>query len=314
MRIAIFGTGGVGGYFGGRLAQAGHDVTFLARGAHLRAIRDAGLRVTSTLGDFTVQPAQATDDPAEVGEVELVLVAVKAWQVADAAAAMRPMVGAETVVLPLQNGVEAPAQLAGVLGAGPVLGGLCRILSYVEGPGHIHHAGIEPYIALGEMDGARSERMARLVALLQAAEGIQAEAPADIRSALWAKFLLICPWSGVGAVTRAPIGVTRSLPGTRALLEGAMAEVAAVARGHGIALPEGIIARTLAFLDGLPEGGTASMQRDIAEGRPSELEAQNGAVVRLGAEVGVPTPVNSFLYHALLPQELQARGALPFAG
>src|SRR5215475_10846300 len=159
MRIAIFGTGGVGGYFGGRLAQAGEDVTFIARGEHLRAIRDKGLRVDSLNGDFVINPAKAEDDISRVGPVELVIVGVKAWQVPDAARAMKPMLGSQTTVLPLQNGVDAAEQLAAELGAGNVVGGLCKIVSFVVGPGHIRHAGFTPLVVIGELDNRRSNRI-----------------------------------------------------------------------------------------------------------------------------------------------------------
>jgi 2-dehydropantoate 2-reductase len=312
MRIAVFGTGAVGGYFGGRLAQAGEDVVFIARGEQLRALRDRGLRVDSIKGDFTLRPVQATDDPAEVGVVDAVLLGVKAWQVTEAAHACRPLVGPETFVLPLQNGVEAPSQLAAVLGAEHVLGGLCRIISFVEEPGHVRHAGWEPYVALGELDNRTSERTGRLRAAFARA-GVAAEIPPDIQVAMWEKFLFIASFSGVGAVTRAPAGVLRSLPETRRMLEQAMREILAVARAREIALPEEAIQQTMALVDRLPPEGTASMQRDIMAGRPSELEAQNGAVVRLGQEVRVATPLHAFIYHSLIPLELRARGRSQFA-
>lgn len=311
MRIAVFGAGGVGGYFGGRLAQAGEEVVFIARGAHLEAMRANGLRVDSLQGDFTVHPVHATDAPAEVGKADVVLVAVKAWQVPEAAAAIQPMLGKATFVVPLQNGVEAPEQLAAVLGKECVLGGLCHIVSYIAGPGHIRHAGIEPHIAFGELQGRKSERAEALKATFNRA-GVWAEVPDDIQAAMWEKFLFIAAISGVGAVTRAPAGVMRRLPETRGFLESAMKETAIVGRGHDVNLPEDVVEETLAFIDNLPEGATASMQRDIIEGRPSELHSQNGAVVRLGAEVGVPTPTHAYLYHALLPQELRARGEVDF--
>jgi len=308
MRIAIFGAGGVGGYFGGRLAQSGQEVIFIARGEHLRAMQQYGLRVDSILGDFHIHEVQATDDPATVGEVDVVLVATKTWQVPEAAQAMRPMVGARTLVVPLQNGVEAPAQLARVLGPEPVVGGMCRIMSFIAGPGHIKHTGVQPYLAFGELDNRRSPRCERLLEVMNAAEGFQAEIPSDIHVTMWAKFLFIASFSGVGAVTRAPAGVFRSLPETRRMLVRAMEEIVAVAQARGIALEEKHLQAALDFTDSVPESATASMQRDILAGRPSELEAQNGAVVRLGREVGVPTPVHEFLYAALLPQEMAARG------
>lgn len=313
MRIAVFGTGAVGGYFGGRLAQAGEEVIFITRGEHLQALRSHGLRVDSVKGDFVVQPAQATDDPAQVGVVDVVLVGVKAWQVPEAAQAMRPLVGPDTCVVPLQNGVEAPVQLAGELGTQHVLGGLCKIISFIAGPGYIRHAGIEPYVAFGELDNRPSQRAGRLRQAFARAVGVTVEIPPDIQGAMWEKFLFIASFGGVGAVSRAPAGILRSVPETRQLLEQAMHEIFAVARARKIALPEDIVGQTMAVVDGLPPEGTASMQRDIMEGRPSELASQNGAVMRLGQEVEVATPMHSFIYHSLLPLELRARGQIQFS-
>lgn len=307
MRIAVFGVGGAGGYFGGRLAQAGEDVVFIARGEHLQALRTQGLRVDSVKGNFVLQSVQATDDPAEVGVVDAVLLGVKAWQVSEAAQAMHPMVGAETFVVPLQNGVEAPAQLAAVLGAQHVLGGLAGIISFKVGPGHIHHAGAEPYVTFGELDNRASERAERLRLAFDRA-GVAGKISSDIQAAIWDKFLFVVSWGGMGAVTRAPVGVLRSVPELRQMLEQGMHEIFAVAQAHNIALPEDTIRKTIAFVDNLPPSGTTSLQRDIVEGRPSELASWNGAVVRLGQEVGVATPLHGFIYHSLLPLELQAQG------
>lgn len=311
MRIAVFGAGGVGGYFGGRLAQAGEEVTFIARGEHLRAIQTKGLKVDSIKGDFVVSPARATDDPGQVGIVDVVLVTVKAWQVPEAAQAMRPMIGPDTFVVPLENGVEAPEQLAAVLGAEHVLGGLCQISAMIVAPGHIRHVGIEPYVAFGELDGKPSPRAERLRQAFERA-GVKAEIPPNIQVAMWEKFLFIAAISGLGAVTRAPAHIFRSLPQTRQLLEQALQEIVAVAQARGINLNQEAVQRRLAFIDSLPEGVTASMQRDIMDGRPSELEAQNGAIVRMGQKLGVPTPVHTFIYASLLPQELRARGQVRF--
>ncbi|MHC2994875.1 MAG: 2-dehydropantoate 2-reductase [Candidatus Atribacteria bacterium] len=311
MRIAVFGAGGVGGYFGGRLVQAGEEVVFIARGEHLQALRTHGLRVDSVKGDFVLQSVQATDDPGQVGVVDVVLLGVKAWQVPKAAQAMRPMVGPDTCVVPLQNGVEAPAQLVAVLGAQHVLGGLAKIISFKVGPGHIRHAGAEPYVAFGELDNRLSERAERLCQAFERA-GVMVEIPPDIQAALWEKFLFIVSWGGVGAVTRAPIGVLRTVPETRQMLEQAMHEIFAVALARNITLPEDIIGKTMAFVDRLPPDGTASLQRDIVEGKPSELASWNGAVVRLGQEVRVATPLHAFIYHSLLPLELRARGQVQF--
>jgi len=311
MRVAVFGTGGVGGYFGGRLAQAGEDVTFIARGEHLQAIRKDGLRVDSIKGDFVIKPAQATDDPAKVGVVDVVLLGVKTWQVPATAQAVRRLIGPETLVLPLQNGVDATSQLAEVLSPQHVLGGLAKIISFKVGPGHIRHIGAEPYLAFGEMDSRPSERTARLRETFMGA-GVTVEISPDIQAALWDKFLFVVSWGGIGAVARTPIGVLRSVPETRRMLEQAMREILAVAQARGIALPEDAVRKAIDFVDTLPPGGTTSLQRDIAEGIPSELDSWNGAVVRLGKEAGVATPLNAFIYNSLLPLELHARGRLQF--
>jgi len=309
MRFGIFGSGGVGGYFGGRLAQAGHDVTFIARGKHLAAMSESGLRVESVLGDFIVHPAKATDDPRQAGVVDVVLVAVKAWDVPAAAEAMKPMVGEETIIVPLENGVDAPEQLASSLGGRHVLGGLCRISSFIGVPGVVQHVGVPPYIAFGELDNRPSQRVDSLKEIFARLDGLNVDTPVDIHRALWEKFVFIAAVSGVGAVTRQPIGVYRAVPETRAMLANALRETVAVGRAHGVALDEttaDIVLSTI--VDGAPEGTIASMQKDIMEGRHSELEAQNGAVVRLGRQAGVPTPVHEFIYASLLPFELAARG------
>ena len=313
MRIAVFGTGAVGGYFGGRLAQTGEDVVFIARGEHLGAMLTHGLWVDSIKGDFLVKPVHVTDDPTEAGKVDVVLVGVKAWQVPEAAKAMRPLVGPGTFVLPLQNGIETSGQLAAVLGDQHVLGGLCGLFCYVVGPGHIRHAGTEPFVKFGEMDNRPSERVKQLQQVFMRA-GVTAEIPPDIQVALWMKFLFITVWSGVGAVTRAPVGIWRSLPETRQMAEQGLYEIIAVAQARGIALPGEAMRTTMAMFDGLSPKSTSSMQRDVMEGHPSELEAQIGAVVRLGQEADVLTPLHTFIYYSLLPMELRARGQLQFPG
>ncbi len=311
MRIAIFGSGGVGGYFGGRLALAGQDVTFIARGEHLRALRSTGLRVDSIKGDFTVSPVLASNDPAQVRNVDVIILGVKAWQIGEAANAMAPMLGPATFVLPLQNGVEAFPQLSAVLGRDRVLGGLCKIVSYVVEPGHIRHAGFEPFVAFGEWGNHLSDRVAALRETFTQA-GVEAKVPADIQAAVWNKFLFIAGYSGVGAVTQSPAGVLRKLPQTRVLMEQAMREILLVAKAHNVRLSDDAVDQALTSLDGLPENAMSSMQRDIMAHLPSELESQNGAVVRLGREAGIETPVNSFIYASLLPLEMRARGELLF--
>lgn len=306
MRFAIYGTGGVGGYYGARLAAAGHDVHFIARGAQLAALRSQGLKLLSPLGDAFIEHPQATDDPRSVGPVDCVILGVKTWQVGEAAEAMRPLVSENTLVLPLLNGVESPDQLAAALGAAHVLGGLTKVFSRIESPGVIRHFNAFARIDFGELAGGRSERAERLRAAL-AGPGIEVETSVDIRTELWKKLVIVTSWAGLGALARSPIGVMRSLPETRGLIERAVDEGIAVgvARGHAIGTDfKGDLWR---MYDALPAEATASMQRDIMEGRPSELDAWNGAIVRLGAAAGVATPVHRFTYFTLLPMERRAR-------
>jgi 2-dehydropantoate 2-reductase len=308
MRIAVVGIGGVGGYFGGRLAQSDPANTFLiARGPTLEALRSRGLRVESINGDFTVPDVHATDDPAEVGDVDAVLLAVKAPNIAAALDSVRPMIGRGTIVVPLENGLEAPDQIVATLGRQHAAGGLCTIVSFIVEPARIRHVAAEPTIMFGELDHTRSERAERLCAALLGA-GIRAEIPQDIHRSMWTKFLFIAPMSGVGAVTRVPIGIWRAMPETRAIAERAVREIIAVATARGIDLGGGAVERTMARYDALAADATSSLQRDIAQGKPSELDAQLGAVVRLGRSADVATPVHDMLYDVLLPQERLAQG------
>ena len=308
MKIAVFGAGGIGGYLAGRLAESGEDIAIIARGEHLPAIRTNGLRVDSIKGDFVANPSIATDNPEDVGPVDVVILGVKAWQIADAAEALRPLIGDDTCVLPLQNGVEAVSELTGTLGGSHVLGGLGGILSYIAGPGHIKHAGGEPFLKFGEIDNRSRPRTNNLLEAFQRA-GIQAEIPSNIESAIWEKFMFITAVSGVGALTRVPTGIWRSLPETWAMAVAIVKEAESVAIALDVPISGNRSDTVISQLQKLQPHGTVSMQRDIMEGRPSELEVQNGAIVRLGLTAGVPTPVNDFIYHSLLPQEKRARGA-----
>ena len=311
MRVAVFGAGGVGAYFGARLAEAGADLAVIARGPHLAAIRATGLRVDSVLGDMHVYPRVASANPADIGPVDVVLLGVKTWQLDETIPALRPLLGAETLVVPLQNGVEAVEQLSRTIGAAHVAGGLCSAFCFIVAPGHVRHIGGVTLIKFGELDGRLSARVEALRAAFARA-GVDATVPDDIRVALWEKFMLVVPFGGLGAVTRAPIGVLMRTPVTRELMERGMREIEAVARANGVALPHDCVARTLATLDSVTPSGTSSLQRDIAAGKRSELDEWTGAVVRLGARAGVPTPLHAFLYASLLPQELRARGELAF--
>lgn len=311
MRIVIYGAGAVGGYFGARLVEAGEDVVFIARGAQLAALHSSGLRIESICGDAQLERVAATDDSASLGKADAVLVATKTWQVEAAGRALRPLVGEHTVVVPLQNGVEAATQLERSLPAEAVAGGLTRILCELVEPGRIRHSGIDPVIVMGERDGRRTGRCDPLAEALERAPGASVVVSDDIEAELWHKLLLMAPISGVCAVARVPLGKVRTTPAARDLLRLAMEETAAVAAARGVRLSDGVVAASLAFLDGLPPGSIPSMHRDIANGRPSELEQLSGAVVRFGRECGVATPVHEFMHAALLPSELAARGEAP---
>ncbi|MGB9673316.1 MAG: 2-dehydropantoate 2-reductase [Anaerolineales bacterium] len=306
MKIAIYGAGAVGGYFGARLLQAGMDVGVIARGEHLRAIQQHGIQIQGISGNFTVKPNIATDDVTQVGVVDLVIVGVKAWQVPQAAEKIASMLGEQSVVLPLQNGVDAPAQLAAVLGKERVLIGLCQIAAQLSAPGVITHTGIEPYLAFGEWDNRRSARVLELQKMFTKA-AIKAEVPADITAALWDKFLFIASFGALGAVTRAPAGVIRQIQLTRQLLENVMREILIVAWANGVALTEDAISKRMKFIDGLPFEMMASMARDVINAKPSELDYLIGAVVRLGREKGLEIPLSQTIYACLLPQEQLAR-------
>jgi len=272
----------------------------------LRAIQANGLRVDSTDGDFIVYPAKATEDVGEVGETDLIILGVKAWQVPEAALAIKPIVGPKTTVVPLQNGVDAVPQLVAELGAEHVIGGLCRIVSFVVGPGHIRHAGFAPSVIIGELDNRRSERIETIEHVFKRA-GLDTTIAADIQVALWTKFLFIASFSGVGAVADAPAGVLRSDPKRRAQMLGAMEEIYSLAHARGVKLPPDSVAKVMAAIDGLPDDATSSMQRDIAAGKPSELESQNGAVVRMARESGVDVPTHTIIYETLKPLEESAQ-------
>ena len=310
MRIAVLGAGAVGGYFGARLAQAGCSVVFIARGAHLEDIRRHGLSIESPAGDCVVRPAEATDAPELARDADAWLVGVKAWQIPEAAAALGPVVGRKSVVVPLQNGVEAADQLAAILGHERVLGGSCRILACLSAPGRIRHVGVDPILEFGERGGRSTGRASGLLAAFDRSTGATGRLVEDVESAVWQKFLFIAPTSGVGALAGTPAHVFRSRPETRAMLVAAAQEVFLLARARRIALQEDAVDRALALVDALPEGAITSMQRDMQAGRPSELESLTGAVVRLARAAGVPAPVNESIYRGLLPSETRAREAL----
>jgi len=298
MRVAIVGTGGVGGYYGGLLARAGHDVTFIARGVHLQAIRTNGLKVHSVHGDFHIQPARGTDDPAEVGSVDLTIFAVKTYDTDNAARLMRPLVGPQTAILPLQNGVESAAHLSRYFEKQAILGGATWIVSSVAEPGVIKQESQFRRIALGEFDGRESRRVQAIGKAL-AESGATVEVSTEIEKVLWTKLLFIASFSGITSVTRAPAGPVMACDESRLLLEQAMREVEAVARATGISLDADVVDKAMTFCGNLEPTATSSMQRDVASGRRSEYDATNGAVVRAGRRSGVPTPIHEFFWTCL---------------
>ncbi|MGE5443787.1 MAG: ketopantoate reductase family protein [Ignavibacteriales bacterium] len=310
MRIAVVGAGVVGGYFGGHLAHAGEDIVFVERGRTLQALREHGLQVESVDGNFIVRSAQATDNPKSVGAVDMVLLAVKGWQVLGAIETIRPLMGPDTFVVPLMDGVEAPDQLAAAFGKERVAGGLAVMLGRAVAPSHIRNTLPQTSISIGELDGRSSARIVRLQKAFERA-GVAAKIATDILSARWEKLILVGPWSAVGAVTRAPLGVVLNIPESRQLLEGAMYEVLAVARAHGARVSDDTVKQSLAYLNQAPAAAIGNL-RDIIEGRPSELETEIGAIVRLAKAVGIEVPRHVFLYASLLPQERKARGEIEF--
>jgi 2-dehydropantoate 2-reductase len=300
MRIAVIGVGGTGAYFGGLLARAGHDVAFLARGATLAALRERGLTVKSaTVGDFAL-PVVATDDPAAVGPVDLVLFCVKSYDTDAAARLLPPLVGPETAVLSVQNGVDNEERLAAVVGPATVLGAIAGVSAYIEAPAVIAERGGATIIRFGELAGGVSPRAERLAGELAGA-GFAIEALPDMRVQLWEKFVFICAFSGVTSLARLPIGAIRAEPAADRLYRGVMDEVATVGRAAGVALPDDSAERWYRQSASLPPGIYGSMYHDLAAGRRMELEGLNGTVVRLGEARGIPTPLNFAVYAALRP-------------
>lgn len=306
MRFAIFGTGGVGGYFGGKLAQVGEDVTFIARGKNLESLKNSGLRVDSILGDFVLEKVQATDLPHSLKNIDVILLATKTWQLDSAIAEMKPMLGEQTAILPLLNGMEHVDTLRAEFG-GHVLGGLCRISSFLIAPAHVSHVAVNPHIEFNEWKQETSPRVGEVLSAFSKIKEITVVTPPDIELAMWEKYLLICAFSGVGAITRQPVGVFRSDPESRAMFIRSLHEVVAVARARGVNLTEKSAESVLARIDQTQPDMMASMQKDVMEGRPSELEAQIGALVRMANAANIPVPTNEFIYSTLLPLEQKAR-------
>lgn len=292
MHFIMVGAGGVGGYFGARLSAAGHDVAFVARGAHREAIEKHGLKIISPVGDLNISGLRAAADPALLGVADVVFIAVKLGDLDAALAQLAPVVGPKTTVISLQNGVEAEERLIQAFGPARVAGGVAYIAAAIDAPGVIRHLGTNQSIQIGALPGGEGVPVADIVAALAGA-GIDAEAPADIRLAIWQKFIFLVALSATTTLTGQPIGVIRAEAAGRALLADIMAEAIAVARLRGIAIAETFVADRLAFVDALPHAMSSSMAHDARAGRALELDWLSGAVVRMAQAAGVPTPVNN---------------------
>ena len=305
MKIAVIGAGGVGGYFGGRLAKANYDVTFLARGEHLREIRQNGLMVKSVNGDFKVDNAQATDIFGEIGLADIIILAVKAWQVPEISRELGSIIKNDTIVLPLQNGVVTADELAENIPSGNIIGGLCKIISKVESPGVINHFALDTIVIFGEFGSHGTERAELLKSVFDRA-GVNSLISDDITAELWKKFIAICV-SGLLAVTKTNYGELRELKETRQLMTELIREIYALSQRLNINIDPEFPDKLISLIDTYPPETTSSLTRDVWEGKPSEIEYQNGTVVRLGEKYGVDTPVNRFVYSCILPMEIRAR-------
>jgi 2-dehydropantoate 2-reductase len=300
MRIAVAGAGGVGGSFGAALAKAGADVTFIARGAHLAAMRKDGLTILGGRGETHLVPTKATDNPAEIGPVDLVLFSVKLWDVESAGERIKPLIGPDTAVLPLQNGIDAHERLIPILGSNAVMCGVAQISASITAPGQITQVGTFMRMIFGELDGKRSRRTENLLSLCQKA-GFEATLSEAILTDLWMKFILLATNAGMTAATRQPIGRLRDDADLRAMFIASFRETFAVGRARGIALPADAVERVLDFVGHAPAAMKASMALDLERGNRLELPWLSGKVVALGRELGVPTPTHAMLYALLKP-------------
>ena len=306
MKILIYGTGGVGGFLVGKLALTQHQVTCIARGAHLEAIQKNGLTVESITGNFTTRPHLATDDLSEIDTPDLVIFAIKSWQLQYAANDILQYTNNNTLFLPLQNGADNTEKLCNVLPKDQVLSGLCRMISFIKSPGVISNPDIPPSFLFGEQDNTRTPRVETILQVFKEA-GLNANIPENIQVAIWQKFLFITTVSAIGGLTKVPIGIMRDTPYIKDLMLKTAQEIYAVAHAKDIPLPEDTIDKAFAAIARQAPETTASTQRDIMEGKPSELENFNGYIVKEGKKLGIPTPVNEMIYYLLLPQEEIAR-------
>lgn len=305
MKTVVIGAGGVGGYFGGKLAKAGFDTVFLTRGKSLKAIQTKGLHIKSILGNFRVQP-MATDDFSVVKDADLILLCVKSWQIEAIAIQLRSLLKADATVLPLQNGADNADRLSKILPRDNVIGGLCRIVSKIESPGVIDHFGYEPEIIFGEINNKPSPRTEKIKFVFDQA-GIKNRNSDQIQRDIWLKFLFIASISALGALTRSVLGVMREDPYLREMLVDTAREIVLIGQKQGITLDDDDIKAVFEIIDQLDFDTTMSLQRDMMEGKPSELDQFNGYIVKQGDLLGIDTPVNDFIYYSLRPMEEKAR-------
>lgn len=305
MNVVIIGAGGVGGYFGAKLAQAGNPTTFLTRGKNLKSIKKNGLQVKSINGDLHVFP-KATDDLKAISGASLVLLCVKSWQIVNIAEKIKPFLASDATVLPLQNGADNADRLSKILSKKHLIAGLCKIVSKIESPGVIRHFGYDPEIVFGEIDNAQSPRIKNIKKVFDHG-GFRNRVSNDIQRDIWLKFLFIASISALGALTRSVLGVIREDPYLRQILIKTAEEIIVVGQKSGVNLKDQDRIKCFEIIDSLDYHTTMSLQRDIMEGKPSELENFNGFIVNTGDELGIETPVNDFIYYTLRPMELKAR-------
>ena len=298
MKIAIIGSGGVGGYFGARLAASGQDVTFVARGAHLEAMQKKGLKVLSALGDLRLAEVKATGDTTIIGPVDVVMIAVKLWATEEAAAAAKPIIGPNTVAVSFQNGVVAVDTLLPILGQEHVMGGVANIAALIEEPGVIRHNGTMANLFFGELDGKPSPRSQALQVACKIAN-IQSELVTDITKTIWEKFVRLVTLSALTSLTRMPIGPIRADADTRALMQQVMEEAVAIGKAKVVKFDEGMVAEQMSKVDNYPATMVASMCGDLRRGNRLELPWLSGMIAKFGQELGMPTPANQFVYAAL---------------
>jgi 2-dehydropantoate 2-reductase len=305
MKIGIIGTGGVGGYFGGKIAKAGYDVTFVARGLNLDELKTNGLTVKSVQGDFKIGKVNATDKIGDLKHADLILICVKAWQVKEIALKLKSVIKDNTIVIPLQNGISAIDELKVYLNETNIVGGLCFIISKKESPGVINHFGVEPSIVFGEINILKTERLSNIKEVFDKS-GIKSNISGDIVADLWKKFITICV-SGLLAVTKSTYGELRELPETRMMMIDLLQEIYILSQKIGIDIKSDFVDKTVALIDMYPYDSTSSLTRDVWEGKPSEIDYQNGTVVKLGQQYGIETPINKFVYNCILSMESKAR-------